>query len=126
MTTLIRVAHAAWRSDAIESVRRGPGNAAESYAAHDERANGSDEAKRLAERQAAEMARHAGALTDPSREPPALPGIAEYDEYKQMSNPLRIVTSGVERVAARPYFASGKWRLVERVRWWRATATPCP
>jgi hypothetical protein len=36
-----------------------------------------------------------------------------------MANPLRIVTSGMERVAANPFKANGKWRMVDRVPWWR-------
>jgi hypothetical protein len=40
------------------------------------------------------------------------------DARTQMSNPVRILTSGVERVAERPFFSNGKWRMCDRVRWW--------
>jgi len=43
---------------------------------------------------------------------------AQVDEIRQMANPIRVVTSGIERVASRPFFASGHWRFVERIRWW--------
>jgi hypothetical protein len=35
-----------------------------------------------------------------------------------MSNPLRVLTSGVERKGATPFYSSGKWRFAERVQWW--------
>jgi hypothetical protein len=47
-----------------------------------------------------------------------LAATAAVDEIWQMANPMRVVTSGIERVAARPFFASGHWRFVERIRWW--------
>jgi hypothetical protein len=34
-----------------------------------------------------------------------------------MSNPIQVLTSGVERGGAVPFFSSGRWRFVERVRW---------
>lgn len=41
-----------------------------------------------------------------------------YEQF-QMGNPLRVLTSGVERSIAAPYYASHRWRLTERVRWWQ-------
>jgi hypothetical protein len=35
-----------------------------------------------------------------------------------MVNPLKVLTSGVERKGTVPFYASGKWRFVERVQWW--------
>ncbi len=35
-----------------------------------------------------------------------------------MANPIRALTSGVERKGTVPFFSSGKWRFVERVKWW--------
>jgi hypothetical protein len=45
--------------------------------------------------------------------------IGLYDEMFQMRNPLRVVTSGVEKIASAAFFASGKWRMVTRQRWWQ-------
>lgn len=36
-----------------------------------------------------------------------------------MGNPIKVVTSGVERANQRAFFAAGKWRFVDRVAWWR-------
>lgn len=49
---------------------------------------------------------------------PLLPAIGRMDEHFQMSNPVRVLTSGMERLASRTFYASGKWRMVERVAWW--------
>jgi len=50
---------------------------------------------------------------------PLLPGVAAYDALSQDSNPVSIVTSGLGRVAQTPFFASGKWRMVNRyTSWW--------
>jgi len=35
-----------------------------------------------------------------------------------MGNPLRVLTTSEEQVAAVPFFAGGKWRMTERARWW--------
>jgi len=57
-------------------------------------------------------------LVDPAQPVPVLVATAQVDEIRQMTNPIRVVTSGIERVASRPFFASGHWRFVERIRWW--------
>jgi hypothetical protein len=49
---------------------------------------------------------------------PLLPAVAEWDVLRQMGNPLRVLTSGIERRAARPRYSSGKWRMCDRVPWW--------
>jgi hypothetical protein len=58
------------------------------------------------------------ALADPDRVPDLLPGIAALDALYQDANPVRIVTSGLERVAERVFFASGRRRMVDRFPWW--------
>jgi hypothetical protein len=35
-----------------------------------------------------------------------------------MGNPVRAITSGVERLASAPFWSSGKWRMCDRVKWW--------
>ena len=36
----------------------------------------------------------------------------------QNENPVKLLTSGPEGPAAKPFFAGGKWRNAGRVRWW--------
>jgi hypothetical protein len=47
-----------------------------------------------------------------------LTNFGELDALHQDANPVSIVTSGLERMAERVFFASGKWRMVDRYRWW--------
>jgi hypothetical protein len=44
--------------------------------------------------------------------------IGPFDEFNQMGNPIRVITSGVERATLKPFFASDKWRYVDRLPWW--------
>ena len=55
-----------------------------------------------------------GAL--PARIARSLPELAAYDEANQMGNAIKVATSGIERAAPDSFWASGKWRMVERVR----------
>jgi hypothetical protein len=57
-------------------------------------------------------------LYDESFDMPMQPGIGRADEYRQMNNPIRVLTSGVERLAKKPFFSSKKWRFADRVPWW--------
>jgi hypothetical protein len=49
---------------------------------------------------------------------PMIPALAEFEEQNQMGNAVKVVTSGMEKRSEEPFFASGKWRMVERSRWW--------
>ncbi len=57
-------------------------------------------------------------LSSEDKQVPLLCAIGTLDEHFQMSNPVRVLTSGVERLASATFFASGKWRMVNRVAWW--------
>ena len=35
-----------------------------------------------------------------------------------MGNPVRVATTGAERLAGAPFWSSGKWRMCQRVHWW--------
>ena len=67
---------------------------------------------------AAELEQWEHGLENMNREPQFLHAHAEFESNKQMKNPLKVLTSGVERKGTVPFYASGKWRFVERVQWW--------
>lgn len=69
---------------------------------------------------AQERAEHAlgPALRDKSFDMPMQADIGRADEYRQMRNPLRVLTSGPERMGEKPFYSSGKWRFADRERWW--------
>lgn len=115
----LRIVHAAWIPDAVEACRRYRGTVLGAYRQFDRTVNGSKYAQRLRAASEAQLTRVGDAIRDKSEHPPFLDAVARYDEYYQMSNPVRVLTSGAERVTRKPFYAGGKWRFVERERWWR-------
>lgn len=124
----LRVVHAAWHAPAIRQLREAGADAAVAgqFDRWEAAAGVAANAAPLRRRVEAEEAQWAGSLADPACAMPMLEATALRDQVLQMGNPLRVLSSGIERAAARPFFSSGKWRFVERVRWWDeyADATP--
>jgi hypothetical protein len=127
--TDLRVVHACWSEPAVARLRS-EAQGAEDLAGlfrHYE-----DDTARillesgLQERAQAQEQAHAAALEDPAAAMPMLDAVAQADELRQMNNPLRILTSGIERQGRSPFFTSGKWRFVERVAWWDEYAAAVP
>ena len=114
----LRVVHAAWHAGSIDDIRSSTLSAIELYDVHHDRALRLGEDTGLAQRAKIEAHSIGDGLTDPDSVPPLLPGLAALDALYQDANPVRIVTSGLERVAERVFFASGKWRMVDRFPWW--------
>lgn len=65
-----------------------------------------------------ETAAWTNALNDPEQAVPLLEAIGRCDERRQMENPVRVLVSGVERLAREPFYSSGKWRFADRIKWW--------
>ena len=128
----LRVVHAAWDAEAIRRCRRVVARpVTDAYRAFDDEATSSDEGRRIHAAHAEVEDRLGARLHEEAAGPPPyIPEIAEYDEYYQMSNPVRVLSSGMERridAALEPsFFAGGKWRFVKRVPWWRTYAEPVP
>lgn len=115
----LRVVHACWRDDVIGLVRtEADGETAVSFERWEEELHDRLHAEGVFAAAEGELAEFGALLHDKSARLPMLPNSAALDEARQMANPLRVVTSGVERVTRVPFYASGKWRMVERVAWW--------
>lgn len=124
----LRVVHAAWHGESL--ARLGellPGRSVlevyREHAAAAEHWAGTTPIRHAAKQEYRDWGRH---LADESIPVPLLAAIGTMDEQFQMSNPVRVPTSGVERLANEPFFASGKWRMVDRVPWWRDYADDVP
>ncbi len=115
----LRVVHAAWISEEIDKIKEIPlGMAREFYVGKEKEIN--------------LYIKDSGILDDYNNEQnlwgdeqenengclPFLEATAKYNVIHQMMNPLRVATSGVEKRTNVPFFASHKWRYVERVAWW--------
>jgi len=115
----LRVVHAAWQAPSIESARRLPLGAIQAEYDHWEVvAHQRIRELALDQRMRAELMDGTLDLEDPSRPPPFLHAHAEQVFIKQMLNPLKVLTSGVERKGTVPFYSGGKWRFNERVAWW--------
>jgi hypothetical protein len=122
----LRLVHAAWHEGAIEEIRSSTSSVLELYDAHQNAAARLAVETGLAERAKTELAPYEVHMKDAAATIPLLPGAAALEALYQDANPVRIVTSGIERIAQQPFFASGKWRMVDRVRWWDDYYDPTP
>ena len=124
----LRVVHAAWDAASI-ALLRGADPAlsrVEHFLRWDADAEALIAARGIGEAARIEYEEYRARLVDPGQQVPMLVATAQVDEIRQMANPIRVVTSGIERGAARPFFASGHWRFVERIRWWDEYAGGVP
>ena len=123
----LRVTHAVWHEDSLARLSAGPAISTLDLYQHFEAQTLAAVPADLAAAAHDEKQRVGAGLYDRDREVAYLPNLALEDEIYQMGNPLRVVTSGVERrTAGRSFYASGKWRMVERVPWWHEYAGTIP
>lgn len=121
----IRIVHAAWDDDALAAVA--PLKTNEVTAAFLKWETGIiAEAKQNNLYATAKAELDSVMLSDKNLEPPFLEQHAALEALKQMGNPIKILTSGVERPGTAPFYSSGSWRFVERVQWWNEYDHPTP
>ncbi|HEX7813692.1 metallophosphoesterase [Dyella sp.] len=115
----LRVVHACWSHASIATVQSAanPDVAALHDAFRDQTYRLLDQDGTL-ERARQEQTNYRKQLVDPDSLVPLLLASARRDEAVQMSNPVRVLASGMERQAPEPFYSSGKWRMVERAPWW--------
>ncbi len=115
----LRVVHAAWLPGHIDAVRNlSVESFRQTYDQWEQLASDKASSIDLGQRMHAELQGWPWGLEDKERQPPFLYARAEHEANKQMLNPLKVLTSGVERIGKQPFFASGKWRFADRVAWW--------
>ena len=115
----LRVIHAAWQDEQIEVVRTLPmGSVRQHYDRWEEAAKREAAANELQQLMANELASWTHGLEHIHLVPPFLTAHADFEVSKQMKNPLKVLTSGVECKAIKPFYTSGKWRFAQRVQWW--------
>jgi hypothetical protein len=124
----LRLVHACWDQARIDELQDHPGqaNAAELYRIYAQRSDERSLALGRKDEIESQLRQHGPSLRDPNVTPPLLTALAERDVDYQMSNPLRVLTSGTETLAAAPFFLAGKWRMVERGDWWESYRAPVP
>ena len=117
----LRVVHACWRDKSLRALEGfdGPNVCIDELYNH-YRGKVSEKlaGDRILSDMKKEWVREAPRLEDPDWTPVMLPYTAFVSEHAQMDNPVAVLTSGMEEVAAKPFWAGGKWRMVSRVKWW--------
>ena len=115
----LRIVHAAWIPESIAQARELEiGSACTAYDDFEHVAAERSVINRIAQRMREEDRSWPHSLEDHLHEPPFLPAHSENELAKAMVNPLKVITTGVERECRTPFYAGGKWRFVERVGWW--------
>ena len=115
----LRIVHAAWLQHHIDAVRNLPLDLfRQTYDQWEQLASDKARSTDLGQRMQAELKDWPWGLEDRQHCPPFLYARAEHEANKQMLNPLKVLTSGVERTGKQPFFAGGKWRFSDRVAWW--------
>lgn len=115
----LRVVHAAWLDDKINAARQlSPAELRPAYDQWESRASQIAQETDLGQRMQAELQEWTWGLENKDQQPPFLHALAEHEANKQMLNPIKVLTSGVERQGNTPFFTAGKWRFAERVGWW--------
>lgn len=116
----LRVTHAAWHGPSVARLSAMTGTSAlgELFEHLDEEADVALAVNGWSARAKAEKDMWRHHFADPDIAVPMLDAVGQCDEWRQMLNPVRVLTSGVERRTLTPFFASGQWRFAERVRWW--------
>lgn len=123
----LRVVHAAWQDAQIEAARRLPlGSVRGEYDRWEQVAQQQARETALEERMAKELEQWEHGLESSQHQPPFLHAHAEFEANKQMLNPLKVLTSGVEQRGTEPFFSGGKWRFAERIPWWDMYTDPIP
>lgn len=116
----LRVTHAAWDAASMARIadRAGGEDLVELFEAWDRAIIDEMHKDGSLDPSEAQRRDHEELYWDRDAKMPMLELVGRRDERRQMGNPLRVLTSGAERLARAPFFASGHWRFVERVRWW--------
>lgn len=117
----LRIVHACWNAAAIDSAREiheSELGVIDFFDQNMQSISRQLERDGVVDRRDEETQRLAVDLKDKKTTPEYLPARAEYDAAWQMNNPVRVLTSGEEEPAGKPFWAGGKWRMVSRVPWW--------
>lgn len=117
----LRIVHAAWQQEAIDTARQIPlGSARYHYDQYEKLAAQEARNGTLLSRIQQERALWPHDVEDGTQMPPLLVAHGERELLKQMTNPLKVLTTGVEAAAEAPFYAGGKWRFTDRQAWWDA------
>jgi hypothetical protein len=116
----LRVIHAAWIDEQINEVRNiETGKVIDYFNQYEQNINIELNRGPLMINYKEEQSLWREQINDASfKDMPFLKWTSQYNLIHQQTNPLRVLTSGIEDVSEKPFFAAGKWRFVKRKAWW--------
>jgi Calcineurin-like phosphoesterase len=122
----LRVVHAAWHSSSVDALRPISDHPLQAFNTIDQNFKADIENRTLASMASEEKLPWQAHMHNEYTPPPLLQLTGKWNARLQMGNPIRVMTSGIEKETDPPFFAGGAWRFVERAPWWDAyqEATP--
>lgn len=116
----LRIVHAAWHDKAIAALRSLSAHTPipHYFAAYDRRAQELLQQVDWLQNLKFEKMFYETIKSKEEQTPPLLKYVAQYELWLNGHNPLRLISSGIEEIATRPFFAAGRWRMIQRYPWW--------
>jgi len=116
----LRVVHAAWYGPAVEKLVgfTKAGSLPELFHELEKEINKTLETGGWLEGAAKEKAEWGDKIKNKNTKVPNLPHIQHCEEMRQNLNPLKALNSGLECKADKPFWTNGKWRFLNRLKWW--------
>jgi hypothetical protein len=115
----LRLVHACWNDARVAEARAaGTASAVELHRDYAARSESRTRDSGLAAEAESQLRQFGERLRDRQAQVPMLGAMAARGLDYQLSNPVRVLTSGTEQLAREPFFLAGKWRMVERAAWW--------
>ena len=112
----LRVVHACWHPTSIDAALVHGGGVLDCFRQAEQAVVDALDAEGLSIEAARQKS--LASVRDEAKKPEMQRALGESDVRKQMGNPVKVLTSGIERVADEPFWANGKWRFAQRVPWW--------
>ena len=116
----LRVVHAAWYGPAVEKLTSitKPESITDLFHEFEKGINQALEAGGWLEGAAKEKDDWGDKIKDKNIKVPNLRNIQHCEEMRQNLNPLKALNSGLEGKADKPFWTNGKWRFLNRLKWW--------
>lgn len=115
----LRIVHSTWHNPSIEKIKNSNKKIIDLFIEYENNIENSIIQSGLYEKYAKEQEEWKEQIIDKKfKKIPFLPHTAQYNEIHQMGNPVRVISSGIEKIIDKPFYANGKWRFVGRDTWW--------
>lgn len=116
----LRIVHAAWLPESLATLDAAAGeDLIAQYRRYDAELVQKLQTAAWYEDYLYEQTHYLEATENPDENPPPMPATAQYELQRSCLHPIRALTSGVERLADIPFYASGRWRFTARSAWWQ-------